>query len=77
MYDYNKLQGRIKEMLKTQMKYAEALNISATSINNKLNNRTPFTQEEISESVKILNISNKDIQKYFFTKKVEKISTKN
>ena len=71
-YNYSKLKGKIKEVLDTQEKYAEMLNLSTTSINNKLNNKTPFSQDEIAKSIKLLNIDPLEVQQYFFTQKVEK-----
>lgn len=69
-YDYSKLKGKIREVFVTQEKYAEKLGISTTSINNKLNCKTYFTQSEISKSIELLKIKNDEIQLYFFTEKV-------
>lgn len=71
-YDYSKLKGRITEKLGSLKKYAELLNISDTSISNKLNNRVPFTQDEILRSADkdVLDINLDDIKLYFFNKKV-------
>lgn len=74
-YNYNKLKGMIKEYFGTQEKFGEELGLSSVSINYKLNNRVPFTQDEISESIKLLNISPEDIQCIFFNQNVENIST--
>lgn len=74
-YNYNKLKGRIKEFFGTQENFAESINLSATSVNNKLNNRVPFTQEEIYDSIIKLHILPGEIQGIFFTKEVEKNST--
>lgn len=71
-YNYNKLKGRIKEYYGTQEAFAESIKLSATSVNNKLNNRVPFTQEEIYESIVNLKIQPFEIQEIFFTKQVEK-----
>lgn len=72
IYDYSKLNGKIKEVCNTQEVYANKLGLSATSVNNKLNNKTPFTQNEILKSMEILNIIPEELQQYFFTQKVEK-----
>ncbi len=74
-YNYNKLKGRIREIFGTQEKYAESLGISVTSINYKLNCKVPFTQDEISKSIEILNILPNEIQDIFFNSKVENNST--
>ncbi len=76
-YDYSKLRGRIVEKLGSIKKYAELLNLSDTSISNKLSNRTPFNQDEILRSVEsdVLDIDVMEIPKYFFMQKVGKIQT--
>ena len=61
IYDYNKLRGRIKEYFGTIDNFAEKMNLSSTAVINKLCNRSPFKQPEIHI--------------YFFTLKVDKIST--
>lgn len=74
-YNYNKLRGKIREIFGTQEKYAEELGISVTSINYKLNNKVPFTQDEITKSIKILNINSMEVQDIFFTLEIENNST--
>lgn len=76
IYDYSKLKGRIRECFVTQSEFAQKLKISDTSLSNKLNNKTVFDQDEIQESIKIFNLSPMETIEYFFTKKVDKISTK-
>lgn len=71
-YDYSKLKGRIRELFETQESYSNAINRSSTSINDKLNNKKCFTQEEIKNSIKVLDISISEISQYFFTENVEK-----
>ena len=73
-YSYDKLKGRIKEILDTQDRYAEEIGISVTSVNYKLNNKSFFTQNEIYNSIKVLKIPANEIQEYFFTQEVEKNS---
>lgn len=76
-YDYSKLRGRIIEKLGSIKKYAELLELSDTSISNKLNNKVPFNQDEILKSIdpEVLDIDVLDIPVYFFTKKVGEIQT--
>ena len=71
-FDYSKLKGKIVEVLENQSNYAKALELSETSVTNKLNNNVYFTQREIYLSLKVLNIATDDIGTYFFTEKVEK-----
>lgn len=70
-YNYDKLNGKIKEVFGTQENFANAIGCSATSINYKLNNKSKFTQDEISKSVSALKILPEEISVYFFTEKVE------
>ena len=73
-YDYSKLRGRIVEKLGNNKNYALKLNLSETSLYNKLNNRVPFTQDEIMISMQedILGINPDEICNYFFKQKVGK-----
>ena len=72
IFDYSKLKGKIVEVLGNQSNYAKALNLSETSITNKLNNAVYFTQGEIMTSIDVLHINLEEISTYFFTLKVEK-----
>ena len=71
-YNYNKLRGKIKEIVGSESKYAELLGLSNASISAKLNSLVPFSITEIDKSVTILNIPTNEIYEYFFQKKVEK-----
>ncbi|MGB4610948.1 MAG: DUF739 family protein [Saccharofermentanales bacterium] len=67
-YDYSKLRGLIKEFCGTQKNYANALGISLTTLNTRLNNETPFTQDEIRKSRDIFNIDDAELSDaVFFT----------
>ena len=66
-YDYSKLRGRIVEKKGNIKKFSSDLGISETSLSNKLNNKTSFTQDEILESIFILEIDNNCIKDYFFS----------
>lgn len=68
--NYDKLKGKIKEFLGTQSKLAELINVDETTISNKLNNNTYFTQKEIIKICVILNIRFEEIPEYFFKQKV-------
>ena len=74
-YDYSKLKGRIKECFSTQSEFAQKLGISETSLSYKLNNKTVFDQNEISDVIDIFNLTPKEAMDYFFTIEVDKIST--
>ena len=68
MYDYSKLKGRIVEKYGTQSKFAEALGIEKGSLSNKLSGNADFKQNQIMQSIELLEIENP--VPYFFTKKV-------
>ena len=71
-FDYNKLRGRIREKLGTLDRFAEAIGISGTSLNERLMNRIPFTQPDIYKSAEILGIPDDKLTAYFFTQVVRK-----
>lgn len=68
--NYDKLKGKIKEVLGTQGKLAECMGVDETTISNKLNSNTYFTQKEIIKISKILTIPFNQIPEYFFNEKV-------
>lgn len=68
--NHDKLKGRIREVLGTQSKLAEQLELDETTISNKLNSNTYFTQKEILKICSILKICHSDIPEYFFREKV-------
>lgn len=70
--NHDKLKGRIKEVLGTQSRLAEELDLDETTISNKLNSNTYFTQKEILKICSILNITRDKIPEYFFKEKVRK-----
>jgi len=75
LYDYSKLRGRIKEYFDTIDNFAEKMNLSPTAVINKLCNRSPFKQPEITLACILLEIPDEEMHIYFFTLKVDKIST--
>lgn len=70
LINHDKLKGKIKEVLGTQSRLAEELELDDTTISNKLNSNTYFTQKEVLRICAILNIANKEIPEYFFKEKV-------
>ena len=69
-FDYSKLRGKIREYGR-QDEFAEALEISTTTLSERLNNKSEFTQKEINKACEILKISTDEIPAYFFTPKVK------
>lgn len=70
--NHDKLKGKIREVLGTQSRLATELDLDDTTISNKINSNTYFTQKEILRICSILKISINDIPDYFFKEKVRK-----
>lgn len=66
MYKYNKLKGRIVEKFESQKNFAEALGLSLVSVSKKLNGITGFSQRDIEEWSRLLNIEKEEYSTYFF-----------
>jgi len=69
-FNYSKLRGRIREVFGTQDRFAAAMGRSDTSISQKLNNKSEWTQKEINRAVEVLGIDDVDVSAYFFAQKV-------
>ena len=65
-YNYSKLLGRIKERGFTQELLAKAIGKNKSTVSAKLNNQFSFTQEEMGDICRVLDIPNEDIGEYFF-----------
>lgn len=70
MFDYSKLDGKITELFGTRKNFAKAIGWSQATVSNKFSGKTDFNQKEIELTIKLLDINEKDISLYFFTKKV-------
>ena len=69
-FDYSLLENRIIQCYGTKKRYAEkSKTLCRTSLTHKLNNRSPFTDDEMKEASELLQFENgvNDIPKYFFT----------
>lgn len=73
--DYSLLWGKIKQSGFTQSELAKKIGISKTSLSLKINNHQQFTQNEILRISNEIGIAKKDIPKYFFEGKVNKLNT--
>ena len=65
-FNYSKLEGKIKEMYGTQMRFSEAMNMSERTLSLKLNNKLPWKQTEILRACDLLKIGVKGVHLYFF-----------
>ena len=72
VFDFNKLRGRIKEVYSTQSAFATAMLMNDATLSNKLNNNVEFSPKEIIRACLLLSINLKEVDKYFFTLKVQK-----
>ena len=73
-FDYSRLLGKIVEKFNTREKFATAMNLSADSISDKLNNKTIWKQSDIDKATYLLNIDTTEIGLYFFYKKSSNIT---
>lgn len=71
-FDYTELSKKINSEVGSQGNYANALNLGRTSVNEALNNKREFKQQEMIASARILHFPISDIPRYFFTPKVQK-----
>lgn len=68
IYNYSKLRGLIKEHFGNLSGYASYIGISLTSLNDRLNSKLPFKQDEIEKSIIGFKESPKNIDSIFFCK---------
>ena len=68
--DYRKLKGKITEIFGSQKAFAEALGVSYTSLNHRLNGKLSWKIIEIEKACELLKIIPEEIHLYFFTPKV-------
>jgi transcriptional regulator with XRE-family HTH domain len=64
--EYAKLKGRIVEKFGTRKAFAEYIGLSENSMSKKMNGITSFSQEDIVQWSKALDIDLKDAGFYFF-----------
>ncbi len=75
-FDYSLLRGRIRELYKSESKFAlemrkSRVRTSTGAFNNKINGRTSFTVLEVYVMCQLLRIPLEEMHKYFFTRKYE------
>ena len=68
--DYKKLKLKIKEVFDTQAAFAEAMQMSKTALNQRLNGSVEWKTSEIAKACDLLHIPLTDAHLYFFARKV-------
>jgi transcriptional regulator with XRE-family HTH domain len=68
--DYKKLKLKIKEVFDTQEAFAEAMGMSYTAINQRLNGVVEWKTSDIAKACELLHIPLNEAHLYFFTPKV-------
>lgn len=66
-FDYSELLGKMKKEKITQEELAKRLSINPSTLNQKINNRSEFTQKEMREILKILGEPLENVAIYFFS----------
>lgn len=72
-FNYSKLRGRIIEKYGSQSDFAKAFGCSDRTLSLKMNGKRPWKQREILSAIKLLELSEEDIQDYFFTLEVQSV----
>lgn len=70
-FNYSKLRGRIVEKFGTQSAFSKSMKMSERTLSLKLNGKIYFVQDEIVLAAQLLDISEEEIQVYFFTHEVQ------
>ena len=70
MFDYAKLKGRIVEIFGTQESFADAMGVSVTAINQRLNGSVEWKTPQIVKACELLHIPLEDAHLYFFVEKI-------
>lgn len=63
---YSKLRGKIREVFGTNESFAKEIGKNPASISAKLNNKSPWTREEIEKTCEVLGIQIEEVHLYFF-----------
>ena len=76
IFNYDKLKDRMQQLRYNQVSLAKATNIERVTLNQKINNRIMFKQDEILSIANALDIGLDEIGVYFFTLVVKKSNEK-
>lgn len=63
---YSKLRGAIRDKFHTQEAFAKAMNVSETTLSNKLTGKTEWSRQEIEDACRLLGIPIAEAHEYFF-----------
>lgn len=66
-YDYSELLGKMKAKKITQEELARLIHLNPSTLNQKLNNKSEFSQNEMRVILKILEEPIDNVSSYFFT----------
>lgn len=70
-FDYSKLRGRIRETFGSEMAFADAMQLSRTTISMKLNGKYEWKTPQIVTACKLLEIPLEQSADYFFVEKIK------
>ena len=68
---YSRLRGKIREVFGTQGEFADAMDMNASTLSKKLNDRNDWSRDEMRLACMLLEIPLADMHLYFFTPKIE------
>lgn len=66
-FNFSRLEGLIKQHYDTQEKFAEAIPMARSTLNQKLNNHIVFDSNDIYHIIKALDIKMEDVGEIFFS----------
>lgn len=64
--NYPKLKGRIREICGTQHEFAYRMGLDYSTVNLKLNDKSPWKRDEIEKACKVLEVPIEYVHEYFF-----------
>lgn len=73
IFNYQKLKGRIIEVLETNVRFMELMNWSRPTFNRKISSESDWTTSEIWKAMQFLQIPVEQVSCYFFVTDVQKI----
>lgn len=67
VYDYSELLGKMRALKITQEELARIIHLNPSTLNQKLNNKSEFSQTEIRNILKAIGEPIESVVRYFFT----------